>query len=172
MAQLATCAALVPYYPKMPIPTLASMIMLTSLAPSPTASVSLPISLTNLTIYAFCPGVTLQKTTDFDFYMTQERSYWFQTKERVEPSMTGLALTQIMASQWVSMYLTNCYRSLTPLMRQPYSMSLQESAMFSAVSNLSPVSMTTLIPPSLREQMVSGTKSCSLSSIPVAPTRI
>jgi len=50
---LATCAALVPYYPNMPIPTCAYNIILTSFAPSPIANVSLPNFLTILTIYAF-----------------------------------------------------------------------------------------------------------------------
>jgi hypothetical protein len=42
-------------------------------------------------------------------------------------------------------------------MRKPWSISLQDMAMFSAVSNLSPVSMINLIPPSLRANIVSGT---------------
>lgn len=43
--------------------------MLTSFAPSPIAKVNFPMFLTNLTISAFCAGVTLEKTTDLTLSM-------------------------------------------------------------------------------------------------------
>jgi hypothetical protein len=41
--------------------------------------------------------------------------------------------------------------------------------MFSAVSNLSPVIIITFMPALWRREIVSGTSSCNLSYIPVAP---
>ena len=56
--------------------------------------------------------------------------------------------------------------------RYPAEIILQDLAIFSAVSSLSPVSIINLIFPCLREWIVSGTKSWSLSSIPVAPNSV
>lgn len=72
---MATCAALVPYYPNMPIPTCAYNIILTSFAPSPIANVSLPNFLTILTIYAFWFGVTLQNTAESDMLIIYSNYY-------------------------------------------------------------------------------------------------
>mmetsp|Transcript_21695 Transcript_21695/g.38512 ORF Transcript_21695/g.38512 Transcript_21695/m.38512 type:complete len:250 (-) Transcript_21695:1950-2699(-) len=50
------------------------------------------------------------------------------------------------------------------------SMRLQARAIFLAVSRLSPVSIQTLMPPSRRSSMHSGTRCCSWSSMAVAPS--
>ena len=49
---------------------------------------------------------------------------------------------------------------------------LHAVAMFFAVPTLSPVSIHTLIPASRRSASTSGTPSCSLSSIAVAPWKV
>ena len=56
--------ACMPSCPEMPTPMCADWIMPTSLAPSPMASVILPLSLTSLVTSAFCSGDTRQHTTE------------------------------------------------------------------------------------------------------------
>jgi hypothetical protein len=64
---------------------------LTSFAPSPIANVNFPNFLTSLTIYAFCFGVTRQKTIDLTLGIIYNSCSYADAKFRVDPSMTGLA---------------------------------------------------------------------------------
>jgi hypothetical protein len=161
----------VPSYPKIPTPTLAYIIIFTSLAPSPIANVILSIFLTKRTISAFWPGVTLQKTTDLACVMASCKLVLCYANESDDPSMTGLVSTGCRVFMSLSISLRYSSRSLPSLISLPCSMSLHDRAMFYAVYSLSPVSMINLIPPERREYIVSATKSCSLSSMPVAPNR-
>ncbi len=49
--------------------------------------------LTSRTIYAFCPGVTLENTTDLVFDMATWSYYKFYWKLIAEPSIIGLLVT-------------------------------------------------------------------------------
>lgn len=55
------------------------------------------------------------------------------------------------------MFWAKSYRSVLFLIKIPFSISLQERAMFYAVSSLSPVSMMNLMPPLRKEKIVSAT---------------
>ena len=157
--------------------------MLTSFAPSPIANVILfKLSLISLTTYAFCFGVTLQHTTLSQSYATLMNIgiLWgfFKINANESPSTSiDFFLPSLTHSSYVSLlsasffstssrfYSANRITVMSPCIN------LQLLAMFSAVSNLSPVSIQTLMFALRKSAMVSGTNGYSLSSTAVAPIR-
>jgi hypothetical protein len=99
--------------------------------------------------------VTLLNTAEAEEPITVFSYSSYSTKEKVEPSMIGLLSPMfLLPSSKLLAYLLNYCPFL---MSSPFSISLQESAIFSAVSSLSPVSITNFIPPDLSEKIVSAT---------------
>jgi hypothetical protein len=69
---------------------LAYIIILQSLAPSPTAKVLFPVSLTIFTTSAFCPGVTLHKIVESALIIIFANKALFSLKSIFDPSAITL----------------------------------------------------------------------------------
>jgi len=160
--------------------------MLTSLAPSPIDKVVLRGKrfLTNMTIYAFWAGETLQarttSTCSAPFRNNSVSSSFILTVIRDAPAIImacfffgSLSLVAVMiwlifvssycraSRSWFSIM---CYTIWCGWSKRP-----AETPILIAVSTLSPVSTQTLIPAFFMNRIVSATSSWSLSSIAVEP---
>mmetsp|Transcript_61638 Transcript_61638/g.193192 ORF Transcript_61638/g.193192 Transcript_61638/m.193192 type:complete len:205 (+) Transcript_61638:592-1206(+) len=176
MAKSAEFTACRPSRPQMPTPTCASWIIGTSLAPSPTASVTgvgVTFSRTSLTSSAFCMGLTRHAmrtehcsarwrkcSFSYPLFMMPESAFpvtiialW---TSRSSKDFSALPRVVPSSSSMVWMFISSVSTSVL-------------KPMFRAVSSLSPVSTQSLMPASRSFLMVSGTLSCSLSSMAVAP---
>mmetsp|Transcript_3497 Transcript_3497/g.10967 ORF Transcript_3497/g.10967 Transcript_3497/m.10967 type:complete len:215 (+) Transcript_3497:1860-2504(+) len=174
-----------PSRPAMPTPTCASWIMGTSFAPSPMASVTgcgLTPCRTMRTICAFCSGDTRQPMTMEQVWAILRKASLVLGFASIASSATPVtirasclplspaslrldAMVETSLCTWlassvlsrVAMYISSVRtRELKPMLR--------------AVSSLSPVNTQSLMPACRTFTMVSGTWSCSLSSMAVAPT--
>lgn len=161
----------------MPIPTCAVLIIFTSLAPSPTLNVVNLFLRINQTMSCFCLGVTLQQmiashelsnrriiASDWD----SSPSLWLLRRSYpVTTTQHNLSLGIFYLSAMVSwafvFQLTIAISSET----KPH-----DTPILMAVSRLSPVSIQTLTPACLIEDIVCFTFSWSLSSMAVAPIKI
>mmetsp|Transcript_79386 Transcript_79386/g.227778 ORF Transcript_79386/g.227778 Transcript_79386/m.227778 type:complete len:207 (-) Transcript_79386:1823-2443(-) len=178
MAKSELLTACRPSLPAMPTPTCASWIMGTSLAPSPTESVTgcgeMP-SRTRRTICAFCAGLTRHAmSTELPWAMSSNCSLVSSLSMK-----TCNAFPEIMSAfrpgSSKSQSLWSSSRFIVPssssMMRKSMEgvSTLVLKPMFRAVSNLSPVRTQSLMPAARIFSMVSGTPSWSLSSIAVVP---
>mmetsp|Transcript_64350 Transcript_64350/g.182547 ORF Transcript_64350/g.182547 Transcript_64350/m.182547 type:complete len:343 (+) Transcript_64350:2366-3394(+) len=177
-----------PSRPAMPTPTWAVWIMGTSLAPSPIARVTTArpsgpttFSRTSDTICAFCSGDTLQA-------MTMDTALAMSSRSRCS---NALSITSMSASpvirraRWsgsLPLHLSSTAWScpctspldlstswIPPCASHSLTRTLALKPISFAVSNLSPVNTQNLMPALRMLSMVSGTLSCNLSSMPVAP---
>mmetsp|Transcript_21031 Transcript_21031/g.47376 ORF Transcript_21031/g.47376 Transcript_21031/m.47376 type:complete len:236 (-) Transcript_21031:504-1211(-) len=181
----------------MPTPTCASMIMGTSLAPSPMARERGPPSsrLITVTTCRFWSGDTRHAMTALHLLATCTKrrssasssvpppsSSWSAAAKmwrREPPSMMRARSLSSSASSsvphsWLNFLSSSLARGrVSTAIRWMDMLSwrrLQAKPMFSAVSILSPVSIQILILASLSRLIAAGTPSCSLSSIAVTPT--
>mmetsp|Transcript_54713 Transcript_54713/g.127997 ORF Transcript_54713/g.127997 Transcript_54713/m.127997 type:complete len:240 (+) Transcript_54713:125-844(+) len=178
----------------MPTPTWASCIIGTSLAPSPIAKVmgALPVlgsttfSLTSFTISAFCSGETLhamtivqESATSSNFFLLSSSAVIFSKAAPVTkhafsgaPSPDPTALNSLTTPSNVrAISCTEIVRSGSMVWMFMESVkTLALKPMFRAVSSLSPVSTQSFTPAFRMSSMVSGTPTCSLSSMAVTPT--
>lgn len=151
------------------MPTWASLIMETSLAPSPIARVSACGSscLIMRTTSAFCFGETRQQITASHVLLTRMKLVYKSARSVI---LINAGASTIRALRYlffisISFYLiksseqnySTCSRFFIRYTSKSGLISLQERAMFSAVLNWSPVSIHTLIPASWKSLMTSGT---------------
>mmetsp|Transcript_16212 Transcript_16212/g.33275 ORF Transcript_16212/g.33275 Transcript_16212/m.33275 type:complete len:209 (-) Transcript_16212:2063-2689(-) len=168
--------------------------MLTSLAPSPIASVItggfVRLSLTSFTTSAFCFGLTLQQMQTSQCRAKSRNSILtssLRARVRVAPSMTIACLPSSFSfggslpptpTSFIMISIMCCFNSTTVKAPERMCMfmscmsSLQEKPMLIAVSCLSPVRTQSFMPASAKVSIASGTPSCSLSSMAVAPTSV
>mmetsp|Transcript_18807 Transcript_18807/g.45094 ORF Transcript_18807/g.45094 Transcript_18807/m.45094 type:complete len:209 (-) Transcript_18807:187-813(-) len=183
MATSEAMTACRPSRPLMPIPTWAACIMGTSLAPSPIARVEqLRASFIIFTTRAFCFGDTRQQTVAEHLVHNSKKSsrssscVSSKTKVRVGPSMMTPRSREApisLASSVLSWSLHSSNVSALMILNSISSLSrAQLVPMLMAVSCLSPVSIHTLIPACVSAEIASGTPSCSLSSMAVAPSKM
>ena len=181
----------------MPTPQCAAIIMLTSLAPSPIASVYAKgfAFLIIVTISAFYFGDTLHPTTTLHLspiqtnFSFRESSTKICNKESPVMMQANLSSSYILLSGTPSFYswpidflisslalsnsrlITSLSFPITASYLRVWSSSVQENPMFIAVSILSPVKTQIMIPAYFNIWIVFPTSSCNLSSIAVAPIR-
>ena len=166
------------------MPIWASFIMETSLAPSPIARVIADLSsfLIIRTTSAFWPGLSLQHTTASHVLLTLMK---FISNSANSVMWDRAVFSTIIARFFLvcikfSFCPTNSFEQYLATSYFPCSLntsnsgliSLQALAMFSAVSNLSPVNIQTLMSASYKSLITPGTSSASLSSTAVAPRRV
>mmetsp|Transcript_1720 Transcript_1720/g.3175 ORF Transcript_1720/g.3175 Transcript_1720/m.3175 type:complete len:228 (-) Transcript_1720:1996-2679(-) len=187
MAMSLASLASTPSSPTMPTPTCAACIIPTSLAPSPMARVTLRLSflLTSSTSSVFWRGVTLHAITTLATSLRsanfRSRRGW-RAKTRVPPSTTNpkcfpscpscmrAVQRPIVQSIWAcvsSMFVSFSRTTSISSSNKPH-----DNPILMAVSCLSPVRIHILIPARSRSTRVSGTSSCNLSSIAVAPMSV
>eukprot|EP00906_Rhabdomonas_costata_P004868 RCo007276 len=165
-----------------PTPTLASWIIETSFAPSPTDTAVTPRRWNRATTRAFCMGVTRQQIA---LETRSPRSWnfcscsWPKTSSSAAPSITmvdfcpggSLETVCMAASIWVPMSSPGrgavMWTRVSALMFRRREL----AAMLTAVSRLSPVSIQITTPAARKKAIVSGTLSCRRSSTPEHPTR-
>ena len=144
----------------------ASLIIDTSLAPSPIAAVIIYGSFvfTSLTTSAFYPGLTLQQMTASHYLANYTNLTVRYISERILANadastikplfacVIGLVCNKTVSISWIDFSLSTSNYGVINLHDRP---------IFSAVSNLSPVSIHILIPAYCKSDMVSGTQSCN-----------
>ena len=185
IAQSAERAACCPSSPEIPTPTCASVIILTSLAPSPMAKVTAKgrSCLTMMTISAFCLGETLHaSTTEARKASAMQMSLSFGcltilvrlSPDTIKANCFSLEMYRFYVFSAYLIYLqisTDLFSSIIYLVISSVRSS-QAKPMLMAVSILSPVRTHNLIPASLIVLFVWDTPTQSLSSIAVAPTNL
>eukprot|EP00160_Parvularia_atlantis_P010310 Unigene2020_Nuclearia_a/m.6283 Unigene2020_Nuclearia_a/g.6283 ORF Unigene2020_Nuclearia_a/g.6283 Unigene2020_Nuclearia_a/m.6283 type:complete len:379 (+) Unigene2020_Nuclearia_a:861-1997(+) len=166
----------------MPTPTLAIWIMLTSLAPSPMPrQMRLSRVLTKLTTSAFCSGDTRQQMTDGQRSQRPRKcgaTALSSANVSVRPSTTrhfdvNPPSSVILSPSAVS--ASSTWPVLPPSSSSTcdgLGMSRHATPIEMAVCRLSPVSIQNLMPASSRYAIVSGARSCSLSSTAVHPISV
>mmetsp|Transcript_16130 Transcript_16130/g.32629 ORF Transcript_16130/g.32629 Transcript_16130/m.32629 type:complete len:252 (-) Transcript_16130:1974-2729(-) len=183
LANLASC----PSKPTIPTPMWAARIMPTSLAPSPMPSVILPFSCrrTQSTISDFCLGLRRHPTTDLAILVrlinlvsssgasakcsvapSMTRPYFFS------PSVSTASAVQRPKARSICADVPGTSCSLIITISMSSSNVPLDRPILIAVSCLSPVKIQIAIPAWRRDRSVSGTPSCSLSSIAVTPTNV
>ena len=157
------------------------MIIATSFAPSPIARVIL-LGLRALTIDTIAPfyyGDTLQaktaSTLSHMFKNTSSVSTSDSILVRLSPDMIKAYFVLFEDLMLSSAILSYCFMpSISTESTRCYFISVfnspAENPIFTAVSTLSPVRTQTFTPTDFKAMIVSGTSSCSLSSIAVDPT--
>ena len=160
--------AYIPSFPKIPIPIFASRSIDTSFAPSPIERVILDRSACFIiqTMSAFSEGEIQQAMTASHVLATWIKiSFCFKIPLNARASITIAhflcwCLRSLFSSKRAGVNSSSaCYSLWTSQMCMSGESNLQENPIFLAVSNLSPVSIQTLIWASLKLWIVSGTLS-------------
>mmetsp|Transcript_123244 Transcript_123244/g.359852 ORF Transcript_123244/g.359852 Transcript_123244/m.359852 type:complete len:245 (+) Transcript_123244:818-1552(+) len=182
MAMSHACTAADPSLPRMPTPMWAPWIIGTSFAPSPMESVmALAFCLlTSSTSSRFCMGESRQQT---QLLLPSARSYsafcalWLERICAMEaPSITMPRNAADVGPVWLPcdsrLIASSGEAAPTDVYScMPSSKSLQDFAISTAVSTLSPVNTQTRMPASRSVATVSGTPSCRRSSRAVTPQK-
>ena len=153
----------------MPIPTCASKIIPTSLPPSPTAAVLLPVyCIIFLTIRAFWVGLHLHTHTLGASVAVEKNFSSRLLVERIMSKLYPSIISMSFSAFWANFanISSTCFQLCISLMKNNCWFLLLKPALIAmqvAVSTLSPVSIHIWMPALRRLSMVSATSSWSLS---------